>query len=464
MDPCHPARVRRRLLAALRLSPRVALVLLLLTALGGTLRAAQAADPADYQSVDEQSMARIARHVARYGEYGAPRMRDPFRWAPGAPLAFATAHQVRPATRGDGEYDVLSAYPLQAAVGTAAIPATFVLGALVAGPVAGLVAAGALAVYPALVRASGDLLTEPLGTLALVLALIAVLLALRRPVPGPLAAAGVLLGLAVLVRGDLLVLPFVLAAVTVALVRGDGASWRRAAGAGAVLAAAALAPLALWSAYATSESGRLVAVTSGGGSNLFIGTYLPGGGSIYGVKRELGPEAQRLYPRLRGQRPANLRSHFVLDAVAARRPELERDAALRREGLENLRRYALGQPLDFAGLAVRKVERLWLEVSVGNHRNPLPGERALHLVLVALGTLGLLLGLARPGPHRAGLVVLAAVLLYVTALNVVVVAEPRHNLPVMPVLLAGGAAGLAVAASAMRPARARSAQRAPTGG
>jgi hypothetical protein len=218
----------------------------------------------------------------------------------------------------------------------------------------------------------------------------------------------------------------------------------------------------IWSAYATSESGRLVAVTSGGGSNLFVGTYLPGEGSIYGVKRALAPEAQRLYPRLRGQRPSNIRSHFVLDAVAARHPELDRDAALRREGLENLRRYALGRPLEFAGLAARKVERLWLRVSVGNHRNPLPGERPLHLALVALGAVGLLLGLARRGPHRAGLVVLAAVLLYITALNVVVVAEPRHNLPVMPVLLAAGAAGGLAAVSAMRPARVPARRQAPS--
>jgi len=42
------------------------------------------------------------------------------------------------------------------------------------------------------------------------------------------------------------------------------------------------------------------------------------------------------------------------------------------------------------------------------------------------------------------------VLLYVTAMNAVLVSEARHNLPYVPILAAGGAAGVALAAARLR--------------
>jgi hypothetical protein len=78
--------------------------------------------------------------------------------------------------------------------------------------------------YPPLITASGHLLTEPLGALTITVALVAVVLALKRP-PGPgFVSAGVaafLLGLAVLVRADLLLVPFALCALLTAV------AWRR---------------------------------------------------------------------------------------------------------------------------------------------------------------------------------------------------------------------------------------------
>src|SRR5215210_7340836 len=140
---------------------RRALVLLLaLTLLGGALRAHAAAHPSRYQSVDERAYARLARNVVRFGSYGAPEMQDPTRWAPGAPALFALAHRLRPVKTTHRRWDVPAAYPAQAAVGTAVIPAVFLLGAVLAGPGAGLLAAAAVAVYPPLFFFNGTAPTE----------------------------------------------------------------------------------------------------------------------------------------------------------------------------------------------------------------------------------------------------------------------------------------------------------------
>jgi hypothetical protein len=179
-------------------------------------------------------------------------------------------------------------------------------------------------------------------------------------------------------------------------------------------------------------------VSSGGASNLYVGTYLPGDGTIFGLKRALGFRATT--PQTR-----------VLDRVAERHPGRDREEALRAAARDNVDRYVVGDPVGFAGLAVRKVDRLWLGYTLGTHHNPRAAVTTYHLVLVVLSAVGLLAGLLRARDP-------ALVVLYVTAVNIVLVSEARHNLPVMGVLVAGGTAGLVLAAhrlprsaSALRP-------------
>ena len=433
----------------------VVAVLALLTVAGGLLRADAAWTPSKYQSVDERAYARLARNLARHGTYGAPEMADPVRWPPGAPVVFAAAHKIRPVLTEGERWDVPSAYPLQAAFGTALIPAIFLLVLLIAGPVAGLVAAGAVAFYPPLIGASGDLLTEPLGALMLTIALIAVVLALNRPRPLLAAAAGLLLGLTVLVRADLLLVPFALVALL------GFVAWRRLGRRpGLLVAAAALAgvlvPMAPWSAYVSSEAGRFTPVSSGGASNLYVGTFVPGDGSMFGLKREWADEVRAKYPELRDKTFNTLPQQRVIDTVAASRPERDREDALRAAARENISDHVLGDPIGFAGMAVDKVSRLWLSYSVGTYRNQRDWIRAYHLLLVAIGVIGITAGLVRRRGRDPALWALAIVVLYVTAVNIVLVSEARHNLPVMPILVAGGVAGLsaysAAVASRLRPA------------
>jgi len=185
--------------------------------------------------------------------------------------------------------------------------------------------------------------------------------------------------------------------------------------------------------HASDAAGRFVPVSTGGPSNLFVGTYLPGDGSMFGLKRAMGVDAAT--PQLR-----------VMDQVARDHalPGDTRDDAIRRAASANVDRYVLGDPVAFAGMALRKADRLWLGYSLGGHRNSRPWVSAYHRLLVALGALGLIAGLVASRGRARALWVLLAAVLYVTAVNAVLVSEARHNLPFMPVLVAGGLAGLAV--------------------
>jgi hypothetical protein len=248
-------------------------------------------------------------------------------------------------------------------------------------------------------------------------------------------------GVAILVRADLLVLPIVLTAVVgITLWR----SGRRRAflGAGAYLLAALIA-LAPWSIYATARRHQLTPVTSSSWSALFVGTYLPGDGRIFGIREALGDEARAHNPHFRHIPNRNLRTEWILDAVAARHRGVGRSEALKRETLHNLRAYALGRPLSFAQMQARKLERMWIGYDRGTHHAQRTWMLVVHLLLSAAGLAGLIAGLWRTR-HPVLWAILATVVT-VTAVNSFFVSEARHNVRLVPLLVAGGAAGAGLA-------------------
>jgi CHASE2 domain-containing sensor protein len=96
---------------------------------------------------------------------------------------------------------------------------------------------------------------------------------------------------------------------------------------------------------------------------------------------------------------------------------------------------------------------MWLMPSrstLRTHGHSRARSRTVHLALLAAALLGLAAGLWR-WRHPA-LLLVAAVLVYSTLLNTILVAEARHNLPLLPALYAAGAAGWAIAFARRRPA------------
>jgi hypothetical protein len=136
----------------------------------------------------------------------------------------------------------------------------------------------------------------------------------------------------------------------------------------------------------------------------------------------------------------------VLRAIEARHPRESPDSALISETEANLRRYALGRPLPFAGMLAGKVARMWRR---GFH-SPQPPVVAAHLALLAIALAGLVVAVRARVPAAA---VIAAITLWSTLDNAILVAESRHNMPLMPALASVGIAGLAAARRSRHTAR-----------
>jgi hypothetical protein len=449
------------LLRALRAQQAVVAALLVLCLAGGfALRAQNAASPSERRSADQTAYGRIAVALAAGGGYGDSEMRDPYQWAPGAPALFALAHVVGGGWVRHTGFRLQAAYWAQAVAGTLAIGVAFLLAWLTAGGggalarpaiaagAAGAAAAAAVAFYPPLVAAAGSQLSEPLGALLLLAGCALLAAADRRPRAWRLVLCGLLLGVTVLARADLLLAPVLAAAIAAWRVPlGRGARGRLASGL-AVLAAG-VAVVGPWILVASQAEGRFVPVSDGGASALYVGTFLPGGGTLTGLKRELAPETRRTHPGVRGEPDFRIPAALVLATVAARHPDVPKRVALRRETSRNFSDYALGRPAAFLGMMASKAARMWLAPSRSTLHtgtwSQTPG-RVAHLALLAAALLGLGAGLWRR--RDPVLLLVAAVVLYSTLLNTLLIAEARHNLPLLPVLYAAGAAGWAIALTA----------------
>jgi 4-amino-4-deoxy-L-arabinose transferase-like glycosyltransferase len=422
----------------------VGLVLTAIVAVGGGLRAWQAANPtALYQSADELNYGKLALDIAERNGYGThdSGLKEPLHWPPGAPVLFAAAHTLDPQPTREVFYDIPAAYWAQAAVSTATILVVFALAFLLAGAGAGLLAAAAVAAYPGAIIACGDMLSEPLGGFLLALGMLGVVWAWRRRHGAwAFALAGGALGAAVLTRADLLLVPLVVAPVAVLGLR-RLYGWPRALGAGTALVVGSLMVIGPWVVYASHKAGEFVPVTRGSAAAFFVGTYLPGHGTTVGMKRALGDAARARNPKLHGVPDYELQAQSVLGVIADRHPDMSPQDALNYEGKKNLVRYGLGDPPAFAKMMAGKAWRMWKRYTRGGGHHTLPSLEILHLVLIGLAFLGLAAGIALARGRRLLLAAVAVPVVYSTLLHTLVVSQPRYNLPLVPLVLAAGSAG-----------------------
>lgn len=331
-----------------------------------------------------------------------------------------------------------------ALLGTLAVLFAYLIGRRLSGPPAGLVAAAAVAIYPALLEYQGMLMSEPLAATLLSGAVLAMLWADGRPGRAWL-GPGLLLGALALVRPEYLAISFPIAVVIFARRGRDG--WR----AGLVQALLMLAGLAIvvvpWTVRNEVALGRFVPTSTGGGQVLFAGAYMPSGGDPEAV----GSEVLKRHPELRGELPKEPRLEQILAALAHQRyPDTEADAALARMGRERLWDDVSERPVEYLGFLASKLWLIW-----GHGPRDVmhaPAWAILHWLLLALGLLGLgALGYAR----RWEAALLGTVLLAATATGLLLVASPRRALVTLPLLAALAGAGAAWVSSCI--ARRRSA-------
>jgi 4-amino-4-deoxy-L-arabinose transferase-like glycosyltransferase len=331
-----------------------------------------------------------------------------------------------------------------ALLGALTIVLVYLIGRRLAGPIAGLAGAALFAIYPVTIFFTGKLMSEPLATLTLAGAVLGFFWAGDRGRGGweriTWALPGFLLGLTAFARPEYLA--FVAVFAVIALFRGGVVP-------AAVLVLAFALPVVPWTAHVSSAEGRFVPISTGGGKALFIGTYLPGNGLHLDVKREL-------LRRFEGREnvPASELSRIsmtpLLDRVAARYPDLERDAALQKIGRENAERYFTEQPLDFAAMVAAKMWHMW-------HGSGAAGRSTYGTIFqftaLALGLIGLVLLAVR---RRWEFFLPALLLVGITVVGGLLLAGTRRNVTLMPLVMA--LAGVTVA-TAVQWARGRLASR-----
>ena len=182
------------------------------------------------------------------------------------------------------------------------------IGRRLAGPRAGIAAAGIAAVYPILITADGALMSETLYGLLVAVSLLAALRLYDAPTPARGIVLGILIGLATLTRGEGLLL---LALLIVPLVRRPYGG--RAAAAACCAVVVVLAP---WTIRNANVFGQFVLTSNDtgaviGGANCnetYSGSNL-GGWSYYCNQAPSGNEAQR------AARERSLGLHYALHHV-----------------------------------------------------------------------------------------------------------------------------------------------------
>jgi 4-amino-4-deoxy-L-arabinose transferase-like glycosyltransferase len=286
---------------------------------------------------DEREYLSLARSLAdgRGFVYDAEVLsgtQDPFGRAPGYPAFLALVG----GGRGVTPSVPVSVKVAQSVVGAAGVILLGLLAGRLAGPRAGLIAASVAAVYPPLVWVAAYAWSE---AIAWPLGLLVVWWLDRAAAAGdadarrPAAIAGLLTGVAILVRPSMLLfVPLALAWLV----------WTRRATLAATMGLVILIVLAPWTVRNTLEHGRFVLVATEGGVTFWTGNH----------------------PRAIGDGDLAANPHLKLESQALRRqhPELSEEAmepVYYREALGWIRSH----PADWLGLELRKA--FYLVVPIG---------------------------------------------------------------------------------------------------
>ena len=383
---------------------------------------------------DAVAYARIAANIDRRQGFtvGESATQPSSNYSPGLPLLVAAIYRA-----SGGVHERLARIVL-ALIAWLAVPLTFLIGRRLSGPIAGLIGAAVVAIYPALLEYGGMLMSEPLATTLLAGAILAVLWAgdgarLRR-----WGLPGALLGALALVRPEYLGVAIVLAAVVFA--RGIGVDWKRSLAQAAVLLLGFVLVIAPWTVRNAVVLGRLVPISTGGGQVLFAGSYLPSGGDAERVGREVLERHPGLTQGLAAEyaRPgadlesvlAHVRLEQILAALATQRyPGLETDRALARMGRERLWEDVTDHPIEYAGFLAAKLWRVWGHGPREVMRRP--AWEILQWALLGLGLIGLVALLAR---WRWEAVPILTVIVAITAISLLLVATPRRALVMLPLV------------------------------
>jgi 4-amino-4-deoxy-L-arabinose transferase-like glycosyltransferase len=412
----------------------VALVAILLLGLG--LRVNEAWDGRS-PVFDGAAYATIAANLDR-GEgftLGKDATQPASNYSPGPPLFVAGVYKL-----SGGVHERLARIVL-ALLGTLSVLFTYLIGRRLSGPPAGLIGAAAIAIYPALLEYQGMLMGEPLAATLLSGAVLASLWAADSERSSRWLLPGVAFGALTLVRPEYLGVALLVGLVVLA--KGWRGGWRVALIPSALLLVGVAVVVAPWTTRNAIALDRFVPVSTGGGQVLFAGTYLPSDGD----PEKVGAEVVERHPELFGPHAVErLRLEQILARLAAQRyPGMEADRALSKMGKEQLWDDLSEEPLEYGGFVVSKVWRIWTHGQRAVMQEP--GWKLFHWALLVFGLVGLAVLAAK---RRWEALLIAAILLSITAISALLVASPRRVLVMMPLLAALAGAGATAAWQQLR--------------
>lgn len=314
---------------------------------------------------------------------------------------------------------------------TAILAAMLVLGrALGLAPLALRIAALLYALYPAHIAYAGQPCSETASTAVALLAF--ALLVVRRERPAALIGAGVLFGLATLMRAQMMLFP---AGVIVAmLIAFHDFGWRKGARAMVLVHLALAATVLPWTIRNDQQMGSVIPVSTNGGVALFYGANDRATGDWFAWERTpywdkaVGiPYAQRVERQVEIDHRLKARASEWIAAHPARWTAL----GVRKAALVWLKDtdafWALDKSYPQAGGAVRAVQAL---------------DQLYYLLLLVLGGAALAVAIrARAGGDRAlaPLLMLGCMPAFVTITAFGFTGQTRYHYPAMPfVILAAG--------------------------
>ncbi len=213
------------------------------------------------------------------------------------------------------------------------------------------------AIYPPAILMTTYILTETLYTFLLVASLVTLVWALIGKMKSMSLTSGIIFGLSNLTRPVAIFLPFVLAAIGIALRK---EAWKYLL----IFCIATLIPLMPWASRNKQALGKTIVTCTVTGSNLYRGNHLPTRGAAEKIEDVITPELQ---VKLEGLSEAQRDSVFKAEAI--------------RMILENKKEIAI--------LALKKIPRLWLNLGYGRK----PSNRSiavaiLHTIMITLALYG----------------------------------------------------------------------------
>lgn len=418
---------------------RILLAVIAVVIIAGTVLRVDVIGSNDRVSVDEGGYIANADRILEGQQIAT------FKWAPGTSLMFAAAAVLRGTPRisqathshGIAQYSQLVAEFLTLIM-------VAVIAWILAGPWAALIAVALMATYEPLIDVTRTYLSEPLGGLILIAMVAAICWARKRDLHS-LLLAGLVAGLAGLVREDY---ALAVAAIMLGLVLSGYPNRRAAVGRALVYGLVALAVVTPYVVYASIKEKRFTPIVSAGPHALFLGTYLPGGGNQF---IDISVEAKtvcrhfrKTHPRYCHLTPGDAEGLFAL--IHSEHPSESDAAAAQTAAFENLNKYMLGEPIQFAHMLWNKAWNMWsYPWSGGNSQGGggLTRQTSLfqHQLYSLIAWLGILFGLAVLR-RRWAFVVPVVGLLAIALLNTFFAITPRDNVRFMPFVFLYGAVGL----------------------